>query len=504
MANLRGILTSDQTLPEPSPIIMTGHTSPTARVARLLRRHWLISILVLAGACLRALTMVAYAPALMFNDSWGYVSSAFYGSFVELPSVHPVGYPILIRLLTLPDRSLAELVAFQHLAAIAVGLGIYATLCRARLPRWAAAAAAALVLLDGYSVTLEQYVMSDTFFTAVMLLALLVLAWPALGGSERSVSRREWLLRCAGCGLLVALAALVREVAPFAIPVCLIYILWLRIGWRPLAAFILACAVPLLVYSALIDNRYNVFGLTATSGWTLYGRVAGFADCNGVRLEPAARRLCEATAERARHPTAPDWYVWGPSPAQRIFDPGDQPLSQVAPTNRVLDSFDDAIIRHQPLDFLDAGFSDFLRYFTPEAVQYRDAQSATSLPRSPRAEAHDTSVSHRDLPGLRLHVRSPAGLVRSLRSVFHVPRAMLALLAILSVLAVALQLPSRREVLLLSGSGLLILLGTAFSGGFALRYLMPAVPLLAIGGSIACAQVLARVQASGSRLVSGS
>ena len=38
----------------------------------------------------------------------------------------------------------------------------------------------------------------------------------------------------------------------------------------------------------------------------------------------------------------------------------------------------------------------------------------------------------------------------------------------------------------------MILLGTAATGGFALRYLLPAVPLLAIGGGIAVAQLYAR------------
>jgi hypothetical protein len=465
-------------------------------VAGLLRRHWLISLLVAAGAGIRLLTAIAYAPALMFNDSWGYVATGLSGSFVGIPSVHPIGYPVLVRLLTLPDRSLAELVAFQHLAAIGVGLAIYVTLQRARLPRWAAALAAALVLLDGYSVTLEQYVMSDTLFTAAILAAMLVLAWPALGstsgrvGGERSA--REWLVRgCAG-GLLVAVATLIREVAPFAIPVCLLYILWARLGWRPFVGFIVACAVPLLAYSALIDHRYHVLGLTATPGWTLYGRVAGFADCKGVKLEPQARRLCETRAQRESHPSAPDWYVWGPSPAQRIFDPAEQPISAVASTNKVLTSFDYAIIRHQPLDFASATLSDFVRYFTPGAVPYRDAVSATSLPRNPRDEAHDPPVSRRDLPGLRLRVRSPAAVVRWYRGVFHVPRPVLALLAIVSLLGAVLRIPARREVVLLSGSALLVLLGTSATGGFSLRYLLPAVPLLAIGGSIAGAQLLNR------------
>jgi hypothetical protein len=40
-------------------------------------------------------------------------------------------------------------------------------------------------------------------------------------------------------------------------------------------------------------------------------------------------------------------------------------------------------------------------------------------------------------------------------------------------------------VLFLSGSGLLLILGTAATAGFGLRYLLPAVPLLALGGSLA-------------------
>jgi hypothetical protein len=444
---------------------------------------------VLAGAAVRVLTMVAYAPALLFPDSWGYIATGLTGSFVGLPTVHPVGYPVLIRLLTLPDRSLAELVAFQHLAVLGVGIAIYSALIRSRLPRWAAAAAAALVLLDGYSITLEQYVMSDTFFTVGMVAALLVIAWPQLGPMQR---QSPMVRRAAITGLLIAFTSLVREVAPFTIPVVLVYLVWMRAGWRPLVAFLVAAAVPLLVYSALIDHRFHVFGVTATPGWTLYGRVAGFADCNGMKIEPAARGLCETSAQRASHPTAPDWYIWGPSPAQRLFHPGTQSIAQVALTNRVLESFSRTMIVHHPLDFVDATLSDFVRYFTPDAVPYNDAVSATSLPRSPAHEAHSAATQQRDLPGLKLHVRSPAGFVRAYRGVLHVPRPLLALLALAALLAVWRRVPARREIFLLAGSAVMILLGTAATGGFALRYLLPAVPLLAIGGGLALAQLLGR------------
>ena len=444
---------------------------------------------MLVGVVVRILAMAAYPPALLFPDSWGYIATGLTGSFVGLPTVHPVGYPVLIRLLTLPDRSLAELVAFQHLAAVGVGVAIYVALIRSRLPRWAAAAAAALVLLDGYSITLEQYVMSDTFFTVGMVAALLVLVWPRIGADR---PQPPMVARAAGAGLLIALTTLVREVAPFTIPVVLVYLVWIRAGWRPVVAFVVAAALPLLVYSALIDHRFHVFGMTATPGWTLYGRVAGFADCTGVKLEPTEQRLCETGAQRASHPDAPDWYIWGPSPAQRIFHPATQSIADVAPTNRVLESFSRTIILHHALDFAGVTLADFVRYFTPDAVPYNDAVSATTLPRSTAREAHSATTQRRDLPGLKLKVRSPAGFVRAYRSVVHVPRPVLALLALAALLAVCLRVPARREIFLLAGSAVMILLGTAATGGFALRYLLPAVPLLAIGGSIAVAQLLER------------
>ncbi len=431
--------------------------------------------------------MVAYPPALLFPDSWGYIATGLTGSFVGLPTVHPVGYPLLVRLLTLPDRSLAELIAIQHLAAVAVGLAIYVALIRSRLPRWAAAAAAALVLLDGYSITLEQYVMSDTFFTAGLVAALLVLVWPQIG---RDRPQPPTLARATFAGLLIALTSLVREVAPFTVPVALGYLVWVRAGWRAPVAFLVAAVMPLLVYSALIDQRFHVFGMTATSGWTLYGRVAGFADCSGVRLGPTEHRLCETGAQRASHPDAPDWYIWGPSPAQRLFHPDTQAIAEIAPTNSVLESFSRTMILQHPVDFAGVTLADFVRYFTPGAVPFNDAVSATSLPRSAADEAESARTERQDLPGLRPEVRSPAALIRSYRSVMHVPRPVLALLALASLLAVCLRITARREVFLLAGSALTILLGTAATGGFALRYLLPAVPLLAIGGSIAVAQLL--------------
>jgi hypothetical protein len=468
-----------------------------------LRPHWPLCVVVGIGALVRLLTMVAYTPALLFPDSWGYIATAYSG---RLPTEHPAGYPLLIWLLSLPDRSLLELVAFQHLAGIGAGVAVYAALTRAQVPRWGATAAGALVLLDGYAITLEQYVMSDTFFDVTLLAAALVLAWPRLTRGGRlsgslqaqtvSPGGRMWV-RALICGLLLAFSSLEREAAPFTVPVFLVYLVWIRAGSRAFVAFILALAIPLLAYSAAIDAKFHVFGLTATPGWTLYGRVAGFAECDGVKLEAAARALCETKTQRASHPSAPDWYIWGPSPAQRLFKPATESISSVAPTNAVLNSFSDTILLHQPLAFADATLSDFARYFTPGATAYGDAISATSLPLSASSEARAPATRKRDLPGLRLSVRSPSALVRRYRSIVHVPRPVLALLALAALLALLARVPARREILLLAGTGLSLLLGTAATGGFALRYLIPAVPLLVIGGSIAISQIAIRLRVQG-------
>ena len=84
--------------------------------------------MISVGAVTRLLAMIAYAPALLFPDSWGYIATAYSGRFVGLPTVHPVGYPLLLRLFTLPDRSLAELVTVQHLAGLGIGTAVYVAL----------------------------------------------------------------------------------------------------------------------------------------------------------------------------------------------------------------------------------------------------------------------------------------------------------------------------------------------------------------------------------------
>jgi hypothetical protein len=461
------------------------------RVKTLTAAHRPFCVLLALGAAIRVLTMVAYPPALFFNDSWGYVFTAFTGHPVSFSYLRPNGYPVLIHLLTLPGRNLLQLIALQHLAGLVTGTLVYAALVRARLSRLLALLAASLVLLDGYMITLEQYVMPEAFFTLTLLVAALLVVWPRLGALDRA--RAAPAAKAAGfAGLLLAAAVIQREAALFTAPFFLVYLLWARVGSRRFAAFTAALVLPVLAYAALYDARFGVFGLTETSGWTLYGRVAAFADCSGAGIPTAERPLCESSAQRQSHPSSPTWYIWdGSSPASRLFHGGHQTRQTQEHANKILDSFAHKILLHHPLKYASVVGGDVLRYFTPGATPFNDAVSATSLPRTAAAEPKNEPDRRRVIPSVHPAVRAPAGLVRAYRALIHVPRPVLALLALASLAALALRLRARRELLLLAGAGLALVIGAAATAGFGLRYMLPAVPLLGIGGSLALGDLVA-------------
>jgi hypothetical protein len=347
-----------------------------------------------------------------------------------------------------------------------------------------AAAAAALVLLDGYAIALEQYVMADTFFAFTVLVACLLLAWPALAvnaDGRPAVGSRRALV----AGLLVAFATLERLEGLFVIPIVIGYLAWLRVGWRPLLACVIGMAIPLLTYSSLEWTNFDTFGLSQWSGWTAYGRVAGFANCRGAGIPSVARALCETRAQRTSHPDASIWYLFDPaSPAIRKFGEARSTATQ-RHSDSILEDFAIRIAVHQPLATLSAVSTDFLRFFEPDTAEAGDASGATVLPSKASAEYVDTFIQHRYARQVRPTVDAPASALRVYRSVIHTPRPLLAVLALASVLAIVLRLSRRRETLLFAGSGLALLAGTAATAGFAQRYVLCAVPLLAIGGTLA-------------------
>ncbi|MFL5826523.1 MAG: hypothetical protein ACJ76V_08370 [Thermoleophilaceae bacterium] len=440
--------------------------------ARIGAHKWFAGVLAL-GVAARLLVWLGAWPGLFYTDSWAYADAAYKGQYLSDP-LHPAGFPLFLHVLALPGRSLAALTLVQHLIGLATGVVLYALLLARGVKRGLAAAAAALVLLDGWAIALEQHLLAEALFTLVLLAALALAAWRGKPGSAR----------LAGSGALLAAAVLIRPVALFAVPVWLIYLLWTRPPLRSIAIAVLACALPLALYSVVHHAKQDSYGFTSASGWQLYGRVGEFVDCRGARVAREVRPLCVPPKPGA----GALYYVFDPSsPANRLFHGFSAEPAALAHSDRVLRRFAIAQIRAHPLDYARAVGSDFLRFLTPGAGSRGSSDRALEL-----ATVLNPAVRDRWFAGYRAPRAS--GAARDYVRLVHAPRWLLALLALASLAAVALPgaAAARREVFLLAGSGIAMLIGAAATSEFVLRYLEPSVPLIAAGGALACSALAAR------------
>src|SRR5262249_56715458 len=72
--------------------------------------------------------------------------------------------------------------AAQHVMGLAMAVALYVLLLRRGAPRWLAALAMAPLLLDAYQIQIEQTLMPDTWFEALVVTGLAILLWrPAPG-----------------------------------------------------------------------------------------------------------------------------------------------------------------------------------------------------------------------------------------------------------------------------------------------------------------------------------
>jgi Dolichyl-phosphate-mannose-protein mannosyltransferase len=442
---------------------------------------------------LRVAAAIAYRPAIFFGDSWAYLDLAYRGDPVGFAPDRPSGYPLLIDLLSLAGRSLAVITTAQHLAGLGVGVLVYLLATRLGLPRLVGAGAAALVLLDSYAVALEQQILAEAFFTLALVASLYL-----------AVGRDRGAGALAASGALLAAAATIRTVALFVVPVWAGYVLWQHRRARPLVAAALGVLLPLAAYMGLHTAETGRAGLTQADGWFLYGRVAPIADCRGADIPAAARPLCDRTARDRREGAA--FHIWNADgPARRNFGPMSRDPEVQEHSNDVLRSFATAIIKDRPREYARLVRDDFLRYFDPGAASRGNSDLAVTFPAQGRLVRRNAAARDRWFPGYRAEVHAPASFLRGYQERFHAPRRLIGLLALaglLALLASAIRaatgrpsLPRTREVFLLTGAGLGMLLATAATSEFVLRYLIPAVPLLACGGLAGAADLLGALRA---------
>jgi hypothetical protein len=455
----------------------------------LLRAHWPLLVVLAVASAVRVAVAIAYQPAIFFGDSWAYLDLAYDGDPVGFAPDRPSGYPLAIDLLSVFGRSLLAITTAQHVAGLVTGVLVYALLRRLALPRWLATAAAAVVLLDAYAIALEQQVLAEAFFTLALAASFFCVAGRDRGPAVLAAS-----------GGLLAVAVTMRTAALFAVPVWVLYVVWVHRRPRLLAGAALGLALPLLVYASWQAADTGRFGLTQADGWFLYGRVGEIADCGDAQVPAAARPLCNRTARDRREGAA--YHIWNADgPARRTFGGMSRDPDEQARSNEALRGFARAIIRDRPGEYAQLVWKDFLRYFTPGARSRGNSDLAVALPQFGRLVRRNEIARDRWFPGFVPHVRPPAKRVRDYHERVHVPRPLMAALAIaalveLALAAAALALrrprpPRHREVFLLAGAALAMLLGTAATSEFVLRYLIPVVPLLVCGGAAASADLAA-------------
>ena len=309
----------------------------------MLRRHWLAGVLLAAGLVLRVLAELAYRPALFYIDTNRYLYDA--------QGNDPVGYKGLLKAVLLVGNFDA-VAAVQHVLGLAMAVIIYVLLVRRGVPRWLAALAMAPVLLDGYQLQNEQTIMPGTMFQALLVAGVAILLWSP---------RITWRLAVAA-GLVLGASATVAQVGEAVILPAALFVLVAGAGggWRRAAgragALVGACAVPILVYSAVSLLVTGAFALSHTGVTSFYGRTAAAADCATLRLPAPERGLCPDPAQQAQ---GPDWLEYNAaSPVRPYYSDVPRPLA-----DSELSDFNHRVLTQQPERLLGAYGRDVLKLF---------------------------------------------------------------------------------------------------------------------------------------------
>lgn len=322
------------------------------RITALLREHRLFAIALSLGAVLRVITQFAYRPALIvLRDTLQYLESA---RLLEPHPVRPFGYSAFLRLLPI-ENELAVVAVVQHGMGLAMAVALYVLLVRLGVRRGIATLATLPVLFDPMQLNLEQQVLAEAMFEALVVAGIVALLWQR---------RPTWVL-AATAGLFFAGAVLTRSNGLLIILPAILVLLFLRARVVAVAALIGAFVLPLFAYALWFENHHGERALTESSGRFVYGRAASFVDCDRLEMPDYERQLCPKEPLGQRY--SAQTYIWGKKK-------GSPHYSAVAPPGKTVDeiesSFAKRVFKAQPLDLVYATGRDFMRGF----AWHRDAE----------------------------------------------------------------------------------------------------------------------------------
>jgi hypothetical protein len=328
------------------PAVPGARLHRVRRLGRLARRHWLMTILLLAGLVLRLLAQLAYRPALLYIDSLKYLYNAWAGT-------DPLGYKGVLKAILLVGN-VQTVAGVQHVVGLAIGVAIYAVLLRRGAPRWLGAVAAAPVLLDAYELQIEQTIMPDVWFEALIVAGLVLLLWQR--------RPRAWAIALAG--ILLGLSATVAQIGEILVVPAVVYVVVAAGGWRrAIGSAVLmgvAFALPIVSYMSISEAINGHFWLSRSGTSIIYGRVAEAADCATLRVPAIERSLCPTPRQKRLGADGLDHDVT--SPLNKFVAPfGTRESPYVS-------RFTKAVITQQPMRVAGAIASDTIRLFALHRV----------------------------------------------------------------------------------------------------------------------------------------
>ena len=466
-----------------------------SRVTEVARRHWPLFVVLGLGALLRVLMYAAWAPAYLdYPDVWGYVKGAAEDIFV--PDVRrPAGSAGFLSRRHEVRPSLKLVIGGQHLRGMATAVIAYAITLRAGASRWVAIIPAAVASLSLDFIFLEHQPLSETLCAALLFGSLLMVlvalqADTAAWGTRAAVTR--FLLPLLGAGLAMGAAITVRTSSLFAAATFAILVpLLLR---RPilqrlagLAAFAIPATAIVLIYMAAQSSTTGHYALVPGSGWSMYTRVAPFADCSEFDPPAGTRALCETTNPDDRD--GGNFYAFdAETPARDLYERLGVDHLEIAPR---LQDWSLAALKAQPEDYVSEVMADLWHYVTPYSDQQRPAGGGTP---------DDVAIDVPYLQGreLDLSVTAPyygvaevdesAGMAHTLADLqrvlrFHGPLMLLALLLAIAGLILGRR-EERRAIALFSAVGFLIPIASVATVIWGWRYAVPVQPAMAGAGAI--------------------
>jgi hypothetical protein len=307
--------------------------------------HWPFLVVLVLGFALRAVTQAAYRPSLLYIDSYRYLNLV---RTMNPATSQTLGY-VFFLWPVLKVGNLFVVALGQHLMGLSIGVGIYVLCMRYGISRWIAAAATIPILLDAYQLQIEQNVMSETLFEALLVGAMLALLW------NRRPSIRALIIG----GLLLGLSVPVRIVSlPAIVPTVIFAFVCGPGGWRRLgraATVGLAFLIPVVGYMGYYKSQAAHWGLTTSDAHSLYGRAAEIADCKTLSLPSYEQLICPKVPLSQR--VGVDYYAHTYPVADLITLPKGQTL------RGVLRDFARRVFKNQPLDLVHAVAIDFLKGF---------------------------------------------------------------------------------------------------------------------------------------------